>query len=78
MKKPFLFKRGKYYHFEYFDEYEQRIRRVSTGEKIKSDALKFLTGFLTKKNETHLTFITLSDFTKEYYKHIKPIFQKPI
>ena len=72
MKKPFLFKRGKYYHFEYFDEYEQRIKRVSTGEKIKSDALKFLTGLLAnKKNETPLTFITLSEFTIEYEKHIE-------
>ena len=45
MRKPLIFKRGKFYHLQYFDEYEQRIKRVSTGEKIKSDALKFLTGF---------------------------------
>lgn len=71
MKKPFLFKRGKYYHLEYFDDYEQRIKRVSTGEKIKSDALKFLSGYLHKKNDVPITFITLSEFAEEYYKHIE-------
>ena len=45
MKNPFLFKRGRYYHLEYFDNTEQRIKRISTGEAKKNDAIKFLMEF---------------------------------
>ena len=30
MKHSFLFKRDKYFYLEYFDERENRIRRIST------------------------------------------------
>jgi hypothetical protein len=40
----FIFKRNKYYHLEYTDE-DGRLRRVSTGEKKKKDALDFLSKF---------------------------------
>ncbi|HEX9740852.1 MAG TPA: hypothetical protein VGA29_08755, partial [Ignavibacteriaceae bacterium] len=72
MKKPFLFKRGKYYHLEYWDKSDQRLRRISTGEVKKSDAIKFLIDF-EKNRENHLQikFITLSEFAKEYEQFIE-------
>jgi hypothetical protein len=45
MKHSFLFKRDKYYYLEYFDERENRIRRISTGESKKSEALQFVSRF---------------------------------
>jgi hypothetical protein len=51
MKKPFLFKRGKYYHLEYFDKTEPRIKRMPIGEAKKKDAIKFLMDFEMKKRE---------------------------
>jgi len=72
MKKPFLFKRGKYYHLEYFDKGEQRIRRISTGEQKKNDAIKFLLYLeQNQNNKPQIKFISLSDFQKEYEKFIE-------
>ncbi len=65
----FIFKRGKYYHLEYFDE-DDRLRRITTGENKKTDALKFLADFgvgIKKKNK--LTFITLEQFRVKYYDY---------
>jgi len=45
----FLFKRGKYYHLEYFDDIENRIKRDSTNSTKKTQAIKFLTDFQSKK-----------------------------
>ena len=36
----FLFKRNGYYHIQYVDEYDKRVRRVTTHKKLKKDALK--------------------------------------
>ena len=43
----FLFKRGKFYHLEYFDEYKNRKKRISTKCINKKDALCYLTNFKT-------------------------------
>ena len=65
MKNPFLFKRGRYYHLEYFDNTEQRIKRISTGEAKKNDAIKFLMEFdKNRKNKPQTKFILLSEFSK--------------
>jgi hypothetical protein len=44
MKKSFLFKRGKYYHLQYFDEYEQD-KKESLQVKPGRTALKFSLSF---------------------------------
>ncbi len=65
----FIFKRGKYYHLEYFDE-DDRLRRITTGENKKTDALKFLADFgVGIKKKSKLTFITLEQFRVKYYDY---------
>ena len=77
MKKPFLVKRGKYYHLEYFDNTEQRIKRISIGEAKKNDAIKFLMEFeKNRKNKPQTKFILLSEFSKEYEQYIEANYSK--
>ena len=72
MTKSFLFKRDGYYHLQYFSEAEGRIKRVSTKQSKKSDAIKFLTDF-NKKLESvpKQKFILLSQFSNEYQNYVK-------
>jgi hypothetical protein len=59
----FLFKRRKVYHLEYFDEFENRNKRISTKCINKKDALRFLTDFNAKLAKTKTTsFIRLKTF----------------
>lgn len=68
----FLFKRGKYYHLEYFDNTENRTKRISTKCKNKKDALSYLTDFkLNLKRAKTVAFITLKKFQDEYLKFIE-------
>jgi site-specific recombinase XerD len=68
----FLFKRGAIYQIEYFDEQENRIRRISTNCRIKQDALKFLSNFKDEqKSKTRLKFISLKRFKDEYITFVK-------
>jgi len=63
----FLFKRGKFYHIEYFDEYENRKKRISTKCINKKDALRFLTNFKTAIHKSNkVKFISLKNFQQEY------------
>ena len=63
----FLFKRNGYYHLEYFDEVENRPKRISTKCKIKQDALKFVSNFKDElKTKNKVKFITLKQFKTEY------------
>ena len=68
----FLLKRDGIYHLEYFDVQENRTRRISTKQRIKRDALKFLSDFennsKTKKACNH---ISLEDFEKKYSEYVK-------
>jgi site-specific recombinase XerD len=65
----FIFKRNKYYHLEYTDE-DGRLRRISTGEKKKKDALDFLSKFERGiKRNSKLIFITLEQFQVKYYTY---------
>jgi len=72
MKNLFLFNREKYFHLQYFDEFENKKKRVSTGCTIKSEAIKFLIEF-EKKSKSNLELLpkSLSDFSIEYENYIK-------
>jgi len=68
----FLLKRGSVYYVEYLDSEENRVRRVSTHQSIKRDAIKFLSDFeknlKTQKSYKH---IFLEEFEKEYSDYVK-------
>jgi len=68
----FLLKRNSIYYVEYLDSEENRIRRVSTNQRIKRDAVKFLTDFENnlriKKPFKH---IFLDEYEKQYAEYIK-------
>jgi integrase len=68
----FLLKRKGIFYVEYLDVEENRVRRVSTSQRIKREALKFLTEFenhlKTKKSFKH---IFLDDYQKQYAEYIK-------
>lgn len=71
MKKPFLFKRDKYYHLQYFDSLEGKTKRVSTQCEKKTDAIIFFNDFLSKKSEKKkIEPISLNKFADEYEKYI--------
>jgi hypothetical protein len=56
----FIYKRGGIYYLAYFDEIENRNRRISTKKKKKPDALKFLTEFKKELNSRiHLENISI-------------------
>ena len=68
----FLFKRGKFYQLEYFDEYENRNKRISTKCINKKDALRFLTNFKTNiQKSIKLKFISLKSFQNEYLEYVR-------
>ncbi|WKZ69168.1 MAG: tyrosine-type recombinase/integrase [Melioribacteraceae bacterium] len=63
----FIFKRGNVYHVEFLDPIQNKIRRISSGSKLKSEAIKFASNLeaeLTKPKETRA--IKFSTFKKEY------------
>ncbi|MCH7771969.1 MAG: hypothetical protein IIA49_13295 [Bacteroidetes bacterium] len=73
----FLFKRGKFYHLEYFDEYENRKKRISTKCISKKNALRFLTNFKTNiLQSVKVIFISLKNFQYEYLEYVKINFSK--
>jgi len=63
----FIFKRNSKYYLEYFDEEENRKKRISTEHTKKQEALIFVSKF--KENllaNKKPRFITLEDFQKKY------------
>ena len=67
----YLFKRNGYYHLAYFNEAENRLKRVSTKTRIRSEALSFLSDFKRKlKEKPKIEFIILSKFRDEYMQHL--------
>jgi len=77
MKHSFLFKRDKYYYLEYFDERENRIRRISTGESKKSEALQFVSRFQeSREKQKPFNYISLSDFIQRYKDYLAANFSK--
>ena len=68
----FLLKRDGVYHLEYFDKEENRTRRVSTKQRIKRDALKFLSDFESiSKTKKVINDILLEDYKKQYCEYVK-------
>jgi integrase/recombinase XerD len=77
MKNSFLFKRGKYYHLEYFDETEGRKKRISTGESRKSEALQFVSNFQeSREKQQQFNYISLSEFIQRYKDYLSANFSK--
>ncbi|MCH7963783.1 MAG: tyrosine-type recombinase/integrase [Bacteroidetes bacterium] len=67
----FLFKRGKYYHLEYFDDIENRVKRVSAKSTKKAQAIKFLTDFQKRIQDNHKPHhILLSTYAKRYQDYL--------
>ena len=63
----FLFKRSGYYQIQYFDEINNKVKRKSTGQKTKQNALKYLSEFReNQKNKPRSEIISLVRFRKEY------------
>lgn len=63
----FLYKRNGFYYLNYFDEFENRTRRISTRKRKKPEALKFLSNFqnelsAAKRNK----YISLKQYKEEY------------
>jgi integrase len=68
----FIFKRDSNYHLEYFDEDENKIKRISTKCKKKSEALIFLSEFQKNiKSSKRPDFITIDNFGKKYLAFTK-------
>ncbi|MCL4510009.1 MAG: tyrosine-type recombinase/integrase [Bacteroidetes bacterium] len=68
----FLFKRRGYYQLEYFDEAENRSRRISTGTKHKPEALRFLANLREElAHKPKIEAVTLSGFTVEYISFLR-------
>jgi site-specific recombinase XerD len=68
----YLFKRHGYFHIEYFDESENRTRRISTRKKRKDEALKFLSEFKERLSDSHRPqFISLHSFAESYSVYVK-------
>jgi site-specific recombinase XerD len=65
------------FYIEYFDEVEQKSRRISTGSKNKDDSFKFLYELdhhLDKREKTNL--IDLETFHKKYVNFVSRTFSK--
>ncbi|MCH7973040.1 MAG: tyrosine-type recombinase/integrase [Bacteroidetes bacterium] len=65
----FLYKRNGIYYLHYFDESDNRTRRISTRKRKKPEALKFLSNFqkelsTSKRNK----YIPLKQFKEEYIR----------
>lgn len=68
----FLLKRGSIYYVEYLDAEENRIRRVSTHQNIKREAIRFLSDFEKNlKSQKPNKHIYLGDFEKQYSDYVK-------
>lgn len=68
----FLLKRNGIYYLEYLDEQENRVRRISTKQRIKRDAIKFLSNFENNsKTKKTVDYILLEDFEKKYSEYVK-------
>lgn len=60
------------YFIEYYDQFENRIRRITTKTKIKKEALKFLSEFQSNlaSRKTKIEFTSLQRFGNEYIDFI--------
>src|SRR3972149_10307647 len=67
----FLFKRKGIYYVHFFDESENRQRRISTRSKKKPEARKFVSGLKEKSSAAKKkNYISLASFKSDYVKII--------
>ena len=68
----FLFKRRGYYHVEFYDTNEDKVKRISTKTKVKSEALNFITQLKEKvKDSKRVKVLSLIEFIEEYQNFIE-------
>jgi len=68
----YLFKRRGIYYVEYFDNAENRTKRVTTKERKKADALKFVANLEERlKSKPQNKHISLSEFHTKYLQFVK-------
>ncbi|HEX2867833.1 MAG TPA: tyrosine-type recombinase/integrase [Ignavibacteriales bacterium] len=68
----FLYKRKGVYYLKYFNEFEQKEKRVSTRKTTKKEAIEFISELKnTLKPKPVITQISLQDFEKEYMEYVK-------
>lgn len=68
----FLFKRRGKFHIDYFDEAENRSKRISTHATRKDEALRFLSEFKAKLGESlKPQFISLHKFAQSYSEYVR-------
>lgn len=73
----FLFKRGKNYHFEYYDKKFRKKKRTTTGCQTKAEASKFMNKFLVElEASSDLTNISFSEFSEQHIFFAKQSFSK--
>ncbi len=65
------------YYIKFWDETEQKEKRVSTGKRTKREALKFLSNYQQyPKIKTTTTKILLSKFKDEYREYVEKTYSK--
>ena len=68
----FLFKRRGIYYVEYWDNNLNKVKRISTKERKKADALKFVSKLEERlKEKPQIKYITLSDYHKKYLQFVQ-------
>jgi hypothetical protein len=65
------------YYIQYFDPFEEKLRRVSTSSKNKKDALIFLKKFSNSlESNVYRKPVSLGDFRDEYVEFIGETYSK--
>lgn len=68
----YLFKRNGIYYVEYKDELENRVKRITTKQTKKSDALLFVAELKERlKSKPKLNYTTLKQFHENYLQYVK-------
>jgi len=73
----FLFKRGNIFYVEYLDTKTQKKKRISTGEKTKTGAMKYISSLSqNQKHKVQVKSIPLEQFKEEYFSYSEETFSK--
>ncbi len=69
----FLFRRGRNWYVEYYDESEKKLKRVSTHTSSKPNALKFLADLEKAQSAvlSHCEFIPVKEFSSRYVAYLE-------
>lgn len=66
----FIFRRGNIYYVEFFDFIQQKKRRLSTGTKLKSEAIKFASQLEISQPPKGKQKIKISSYKEEYIRFV--------